>query len=202
MPVRNVSATPRPPLPSTTLMLLRRGRAGLEVLMLRRILRAAFGGAWVFPGGMLDDQDRDRRLYRRCLGLNDDRASRLLALPGDGLAYWVGAIRETLEEAGLLIAVNGCGQARRRDDSPRAFSWRNRRPARKRRQTAGRSCAPAGSSRTRRCGGRSRWLIRHGIFCEYCARWEVLTRRWNGRLQRAAVPSRPPARRYGESTEN
>ena len=94
-------------------MLLRRGRAGLEVLMLRRILRAAFGGAWVFPGGVLDDQDRDRRLYRRCLGLNDDRASRLLALPRDGLAYWVAAIRETFEEAGLLIAVNGCGQARR-----------------------------------------------------------------------------------------
>ena len=113
MPVPNVPAIPRPALPSTTLMLLRRGGAGLQVLMLRRILKAAFGGAWVFPGGVLDEQDRDRRLYRRCLGLNDDRASRLLALRRDGLAYWVAAIRETLEEAGLLIAINGCGQARR-----------------------------------------------------------------------------------------
>ncbi len=113
MPAANAASIPAPPLPSTTLMLLRRGRAGVEVLMLRRILRAAFGGAWVFPGGVLDDQDRDRRLYRRCLGLNDDRASRLLALSRDGLAYWVAAIRETFEEAGLLIAVNGCGQARR-----------------------------------------------------------------------------------------
>jgi len=109
MPQRN----PDPPLPSATLMLLRQSRAGLEVLMLRRIIRAAFGGAWVFPGGVLDDQDRDRRLYRRCLGLNDDRASRLLALRRDGLAYWVAAIRETFEEAGLLLAVNGCGQGRR-----------------------------------------------------------------------------------------
>ena len=113
MPVPNVPATPRPPLPSTTLMLLRRGRSGLEVLMLRRILRSAFGGAWVFPGGVLDGQDRDPRLYRRCLGLGDDRASRLLALRRNGLAYWVAAIRETFEEAGLLMAVNGCGQSRR-----------------------------------------------------------------------------------------
>ena len=94
-------------------MLLRQGRAGLEVLMLRRIQRGAFGGAWVFPGGVLDDQDRDPALYRRCLGLGDDRASRLLAVRRDGLAYWVAAIRETFEEAGLLIAVNGCGQGRR-----------------------------------------------------------------------------------------
>ena len=113
MPAANAASIPSPPLPSTTLMLLRRGRAGMEVLMLRRILRAAFGGAWVFPGGVLDSQDRDRRLYRRCLGLNDDRASRQLALRRDGLAYWVAAIRETFEEAGLLIAVNGCGQSRR-----------------------------------------------------------------------------------------
>jgi len=113
MPAANLSSPPRAPLPSTTLMLLRRSRGGLEVLMLRRIRGAAFGGAWVFPGGVLDEQDRDSRLYRRCLGLRDNRASRLLALPVDGLAYWVAAIRETFEESGLLIAVNGCGQARR-----------------------------------------------------------------------------------------
>jgi len=104
---------PRPALPSATLMLLRRARAGLEVLMLRRRSKAAFGGAWVFPGGVLDEQDRDRRLYRRCVGLNDHRASRLLALRRDGLAYWMAAIRETFEEAGLLLAVSGCGQSRR-----------------------------------------------------------------------------------------
>lgn len=78
--------------------------------MLRRIHRAAFGGAWVFPGGVLDDQDRDPGLHRRCLGLSDVRASRLLGLARNGLAYWVAAIRETFEEAGLLLAVNSCGQ--------------------------------------------------------------------------------------------
>ena len=113
MPIDDSSATRRPALPSATLMLLRQSGGGLEVLMLRRMLKAAFGGSWVFPGGVLDVSDRDPELYRRCLGLKDDRASRLLALPGDGLAYWVAAIRETFEESGLLIAVNGCGQAQR-----------------------------------------------------------------------------------------
>ena len=94
-------------------MLIRRGGAGLEVLMLKRKLKTAFGGAWVFPGGMLDPQDRDPGLYRRCLGLSDRHASRLLALRRDGLACWVAAIRETFEESGLLMALNACGQGRR-----------------------------------------------------------------------------------------
>ena len=101
------------PLPSTTLMLLRQGTGGMQVLMLKRIARAAFGGAWVFPGGLLDEQDRDPNLYRRCIGIDDAHASRAVSLPRNGLAYWVAAIRETFEEAGLLLAVNGCGQARR-----------------------------------------------------------------------------------------
>ncbi|MYA30969.1 MAG: NUDIX domain-containing protein [Gammaproteobacteria bacterium] len=100
-------------LPSATLMLLRQSRAGLEVLLLRRITRAAFGGAWVFPGGVLDEQDGDVQLHRRCLGLDDSRASRMLGLPRNGLDYWVAAIRETFEETGVLAAVNGCGQGPR-----------------------------------------------------------------------------------------
>ena len=98
------------PLPSTTLMLLRCARGGIEVLMLKRPARAAFGGAWVFPGGLLDAQDRNPDLYRRSLGVDDAHASRALSLPRDGLAYWMAAIRETFEECGLLLAVNRCAQ--------------------------------------------------------------------------------------------
>lgn len=98
------------PLPSTTLMLIRRAGGGIEVLMLKRPAGAAFGGAWVFPGGVLEVQDRDPGLYRRCLGIDDAHASRALSLPRDGLAYWMTAIRETFEEAGVLLAVNGCAQ--------------------------------------------------------------------------------------------
>ncbi len=78
--------------------------------MLKRPKGAAFGGAWVFPGGALDAEDHSPDLYRRCLGAHDARASRALSLPRDGLAYWVAAIRETFEEAGVLLAVNGCAQ--------------------------------------------------------------------------------------------
>ena len=110
LPIGNQSGVP---LPSTTLMLLRGTGGGIEVLMLERPRGGAFGGAWVFPGGVLDDQDRDRRLYRRCLGLDDAHASRALSLPRDGLAYWIAAIRESFEEAGVLVAVNRSGQGLR-----------------------------------------------------------------------------------------
>ena len=113
MPIAVPSATPRPALPSATLMLLRCARGGIEVLMLKRPARAAFGGAWVFPGGTLDAADRDNSLYRRCLGVGDAHASRALSVPRDGLAYWIAAIRETFEETGVLMAVNGCGQGAR-----------------------------------------------------------------------------------------
>lgn len=110
MPIADSSAKHRPPLPSATLMLLRCARGGIEVLMLQRPAGAAFGGAWVFPGGTLDAADRDNSLYRRCLGIGDAHASRALSVPRDGLAYWIAAVRETFEETGVLVAVNGCGQ--------------------------------------------------------------------------------------------
>lgn len=112
-PARRLPRRDSPPLPSATLMLLRQSRAGIEVLLLKRVARAAFGGAWVFPGGVLDGQDGDASLRRRCPGLHDHRASRMLGLPRNGLDYWVAAIRETFEETGVLIAVNGCGQGPR-----------------------------------------------------------------------------------------
>lgn len=49
-----------PVIPAATTVLLRDGEAGPEVLMARRNSRLAFaGGAWVFPGGRVDDADHD-----------------------------------------------------------------------------------------------------------------------------------------------
>ena len=81
--------------------------------MLKRPARATFGGAWVFPGGVLDAQDRNPALYRRCLAMENAAASRVLSVHRDGLAYWIAAIRETFEETGVLMAVNCSGQALR-----------------------------------------------------------------------------------------
>jgi 8-oxo-dGTP pyrophosphatase MutT (NUDIX family) len=47
-----------PPEPAATVVPLRDGPAGLEVLMLRRSGRGAFGGMWVFPGGKVESEDR------------------------------------------------------------------------------------------------------------------------------------------------
>ncbi len=41
-----------------TVVLLRDGGEGLEVLLMRRPDRGSFAGGWVFPGGKVDDGDR------------------------------------------------------------------------------------------------------------------------------------------------
>ena len=104
------------PRPAATLILLRPGGDGPEVLMIQRVQSAAFlGGAYVFPGGALDEADADARVLRRVVGLTDVEASARLGLPQKGLAYWVAAVRECFEEAGVLLAVD----ARRHGDRSR-----------------------------------------------------------------------------------
>ena len=89
---------------------LRDGANGYEILMLRRNLNSDFvGGAYVFPGGGVDDADGDPSSRRLAFGLTDDAASRRLGLERGGLAYYVACLRELFEEAGLLIACHDDG---------------------------------------------------------------------------------------------
>jgi 8-oxo-dGTP pyrophosphatase MutT (NUDIX family) len=89
---------------AATVMLVR-DDPELEVFMLRRNLESEFvAGAYVFPGGAVDADDRDPALLARVHGRSDTEASALLELPGGGLGFWVAAIRETFEEAGVLLA--------------------------------------------------------------------------------------------------
>ncbi len=67
-------------------------------------------GAYVFPGGAIDREDSDPRLYALCAGIDDAQASRTLGVERDGLSYWVGAIRECFEEAGLLLCYEHSGE--------------------------------------------------------------------------------------------
>jgi 8-oxo-dGTP pyrophosphatase MutT (NUDIX family) len=95
--------------PAATILVVRDGPAGagpLEVLMVRRNLRSDFvGGAYVFPGGTIDPSDSAPEVLARCRGRSDAAAAEALGLPGGGLAFWVGAVRECFEEAGLLLAA-------------------------------------------------------------------------------------------------
>lgn len=95
---------------AATVMLVRDVADGMEVFMLRRNLNSDFvGGAYVFPGGAVDEADRHADLEAICEGRSDDEASVLLGIDRGGLAYWVAAIRECFEEAGVLLAYDDAG---------------------------------------------------------------------------------------------
>jgi 8-oxo-dGTP pyrophosphatase MutT (NUDIX family) len=82
----------------------------LEVFMLRRTLAAEFmGGAHVFPGGAVDTGDRAPELLARCHGRDDTTASAQVGVDRGGLGFWVAAIREAFEEAGVLLARSAAG---------------------------------------------------------------------------------------------
>jgi glyoxylase-like metal-dependent hydrolase (beta-lactamase superfamily II)/8-oxo-dGTP pyrophosphatase MutT (NUDIX family) len=104
---------------AASLLLLRDGAAGLEVLMMRRAEREGDlrSGVAVFPGGVLDA--RDREAHAHCVGSDDTTMSRRLGLPEGGLDYAVAALRECFEEVGLLL-VDGPF------DAPLAEAWRTR----------------------------------------------------------------------------
>lgn len=95
---------------ASTVMLLRDGRDGLEVCLMQRNLDSDFvGGVFVFPGGGVDAGDAAREVADVCVGMDDREASRRLTLEAGGLAFWVAAIRESFEEAGVLIARHADG---------------------------------------------------------------------------------------------
>lgn len=104
---------------AATVMLVRDSNdsPGIEVFMLRRNLNSDFvGGAYVFPGGGVEPQDLEADLEPYCFGRDDAEACRILGVGSGGLAYWVAAVRESFEEAGLLLARTRDGQVLRLDD--------------------------------------------------------------------------------------
>jgi 8-oxo-dGTP pyrophosphatase MutT (NUDIX family) len=107
------------PRPAATVLALRDGDEGFEVLMLRRNLNSDFfGGAYVFPGGGVDSADGEVDLQRLVFGTNDEDASKRLGLERGGLSYYVACLRELFEEAGLLIVCNEHGEPVELTDGP------------------------------------------------------------------------------------
>jgi glyoxylase-like metal-dependent hydrolase (beta-lactamase superfamily II)/8-oxo-dGTP pyrophosphatase MutT (NUDIX family) len=86
---------------AATVLLLRDGPGGLEVLMTRRSAQASFApGAYVFPGGVIDPQDA------ACHDIADRRATQ----SDHALTQAIGAIRESFEEVGVLLARHADGR--------------------------------------------------------------------------------------------
>jgi glyoxylase-like metal-dependent hydrolase (beta-lactamase superfamily II)/8-oxo-dGTP pyrophosphatase MutT (NUDIX family) len=98
--------------PAATIVLVREGTTGMEMLLLRRNPGAShFAGAYVFPGGTLEAGDYDPQLWQRIIGLSADEADRRMSVPSGALAHWVAAARECYEEAGILLTVDERGNA-------------------------------------------------------------------------------------------
>ena len=101
---------PVPALPAATITLVRDASAGIEILMLQRNHQSGFmPGMFLFPGGAVDEADRAPQVLERCAGVDDATASEALGIPEGGLAYWAAAIRESFEEAGVLLAYGEDG---------------------------------------------------------------------------------------------
>lgn len=117
-------------LPAATVTLVRDSALGPEVLMMQRNLQSGFvPGAHVFPGGALDREDDAPVVHDLCRGMTDAQASALLGLPRGGLAYWAAAIRESFEEAGLLMAYGENAQIVNLDQPAAAARFRQHRHA-------------------------------------------------------------------------
>ena len=86
---------------AATVLLLRDGPQGLEVLMTRRAMSASFApGAYVFPGGGIDAAD----------AFAHPQAKRRTSQSDLHLTQAIAAIRESFEELGILLARHSNGK--------------------------------------------------------------------------------------------
>jgi 8-oxo-dGTP pyrophosphatase MutT (NUDIX family) len=105
-------AEPATPRDAATVMLLRPAAGvsgGFEVYMLRRKPSMAFApGAYVFPGGSVDQRDADEEVAWAGPGV--DRWGELFDAPAElARALVCAAVRETFEESGVLLAGPSAG---------------------------------------------------------------------------------------------
>ncbi|MEN8234812.1 MAG: NUDIX domain-containing protein [Actinomycetota bacterium] len=96
---------------ASTVCLLRDGLGGFEVLMVRRTPSARFmAGAWVFPGGAVDESD------------GSPLATSAVSSDSEDLLRWrAAALRELVEETGIWLYERGATSERDRSIGEEVF---------------------------------------------------------------------------------
>jgi 8-oxo-dGTP pyrophosphatase MutT (NUDIX family) len=104
------------PKDAASVILLRDDPSGgsFEVLMVRKHARSEFAGDMhVFPGGAVEESDCGEGMAALCTGIGPDDALSILGdlpSPARALGIFVAGVRETFEEAGILLARETSGE--------------------------------------------------------------------------------------------
>ena len=103
----NIPKIPVEPRNAASLILIREGGAGPEVLVGRRPMASRFmPGVYVFPGGAVDEADFALETARPLADHVEARLRRQAERPLARALAWA-AVRETWEETGLMIGAEG-----------------------------------------------------------------------------------------------
>lgn len=109
-------------------MLLRDFEGELQVFMQQRAYEASFvGGAYVFPGGKVDEHDK--HISNTCLCLPAGARKDALFQKPLAKSFAIAAIRECFEEAGILLAYNEANSMLSMDSEEEKAFWFRQRQA-------------------------------------------------------------------------
>ncbi len=104
--------------PAATVILVRSAAVDYEIFMLKRTSKASFaGGMYVFPGGRVDGDDHLHKYDSVREGPSESQQAQAAALGYEWRGYWIAGIRESFEEAGLLLAYTQNGELLSYDDA-------------------------------------------------------------------------------------
>lgn len=103
--------SPPPMRDAATIILVREKNHQPQIYLMKRNVKSSFmGGYYVFPGGVVEDQDREIESWKLSIDVTlSELESRFCDDRFDidsAVCFGIAAIRETLEEAGVLIAVS------------------------------------------------------------------------------------------------
>ena len=102
--------TPVVPVRASTVILIRYTDGQLQVYLLKRSSRSGFmPGNYVFPGGTVDPEDMSLDFWKEHVDMDSAQVKRRFGRGlniEDAMAHGIAAVRETFEEACLLLADN------------------------------------------------------------------------------------------------